>query len=63
MLDTKELINRIYDTLFQNLDWPQFPIDDVYNQELTTSKHLSSQCTEITFTYNEEDYKLTLEKL
>ncbi len=58
--DEKEMANIIYDTLMDNIDFQQFPTDDISDQLLQTGcivKH-----PEITFTNQGISYILIIKK-
>ena len=57
MMDTTELLNMVYDTLFENKQWPQFPLEDTYGQFINTSNKAAPF---VEFTYNEIEYKMQL---
>lgn len=59
VMDAKELMAMIQDTLYQNDQWPQFPIEDAYNQWLDTGR---PDGPSIEFTYNEIDYIMMLKE-
>ena len=58
--DENEMANIIYDTLMDNIDFQQFPTDDISDQELVTGNCVEHP--EITFTNQGISYTLIVRK-
>jgi len=59
MLKTEnQMANIIYDTLMDNIDFPQFPADDISDQELVTGNCVEHP--EITFTNQGISYTIII---
>ena len=59
----EEMTDLIFDTLFQNTDYPQFNIDDitVFEKESEIEQECNRNKKEITFGYKNHTYKINIE--
>ena len=59
----EEMTDLIFDTLFGNIDFPQFNIDNVtiFEKESDTSQEVNRNKKEITFGYMKHTYKIKVE--